>query len=136
MAEDLADETIDRVIRKLDAIKGNYLGDPARYFFGVAQMIYLEYLRKKPESIVLPAATALGYTQQDCDCLEKCLGHLTLENRHLIEVYYQDDGPAKMSNRKALAHSLGVSPNLLRVRAHRIREHLRKCVEGCRKGKP
>jgi DNA-directed RNA polymerase specialized sigma24 family protein len=135
MAEDLADETIDRVIRKLDAIKENYLGDPARYFFGVAQMIHLEYLRRRPESVDLPAASGLDYIQQDYDCLDKCLGQLTLENRHLIEIYYQDDGPSKMSNRKALAHSLGISPNVLRVRAHRIREHLRKCVEECRKKK-
>lgn len=131
-AEDLADETIDRVIRKLDAIKENYLGDPARYFFGVAQIIHLEYLRRKPESVGIPAAPAHDFTQQDYDCLEKCLAQLTQENRRLIEIYYQDDRPSKMSNRKALAHAMGVSPNVLRVRAHRIREHLRKCMEECR----
>src|ERR671927_1499820 len=48
IAEELADDTIDRVIRKLDAIRENYIGDPALYFYGVAQMIHLEYARRKP----------------------------------------------------------------------------------------
>src|SRR5690242_5996607 len=83
IAEELADETIDRVIRKLDAIRENYIGDPALYFYGVAQMIHLEYLRRKSEPIEPPPLTALDYTQQDYDCLEKCLGQMTLESRHL-----------------------------------------------------
>lgn len=132
-AEELADETINRVIRKLDAIRENYIGDPALYFYGVAQMIHLEYLRRKPEPPAYAPVATPDYVQQDYDCLEKCLGQLTLASRHLIEVYYQDDDHSKMTNRKALARTLGVSLNVLRVRAHRIREHLRKCLEECKR---
>src|SRR5918911_1288958 len=44
--EDLADETINRVARRLGDIAATYVGDPARYFCGVAQKVHMEYLRK------------------------------------------------------------------------------------------
>src|SRR5687767_5895715 len=47
-ADDLADETINRVTAKLGDIVESYSGDPALYFYGVAQKVHLEYLRKKP----------------------------------------------------------------------------------------
>src|ERR1051325_2008130 len=42
-AEDLADATFERVARKLTQFTIEYTGDPARYFYGVAKKIYLEY---------------------------------------------------------------------------------------------
>ena len=44
-AEDLADETIDRVASKVSAIKESYSGDPAWYFYGVARKVLMENLR-------------------------------------------------------------------------------------------
>src|SRR5690242_3335578 len=44
--EELADETINRVIRKLPQIKPDYHGNPIRYFYGVAKKVYKEYLRR------------------------------------------------------------------------------------------
>ena len=50
-AEDLADETINRVISKLDELGTEFEGDRGRYFFGVANKVYLEYKRRKsPQS--------------------------------------------------------------------------------------
>src|SRR5688572_10205931 len=46
-AEELADETINRVGTKLDEIVPTYSGDPALYFFGVAKMVHHEYFRVK-----------------------------------------------------------------------------------------
>src|SRR5256885_10310944 len=46
--EDLADETIDRVARRVPDIEPTFTGEPARYFYGVANKIHLEYLRRKP----------------------------------------------------------------------------------------
>ena len=132
-AEELADTTIDRVIRKLDVITGDYHGDPALYFYGVAQMVQLEYLRRQYPPVEQQSPTPQDYTQQDYDCLEKCLAGLTTANRQLIEFYYQGDRESKMTNRKGMAKALGVSLNVLRVRAHRVRDHLRKCLEECRK---
>lgn len=135
LAEELADKTIDRVIKKVDAIRDDYVGNPAPFFYGVAQMIHLEYLRRRSEPLEPVSTIPLDYTQQDYDCLERCLAQLTGKSRELIETYYQHDGKSKMNNRKALAHTLGVSLNILRVRAHRIRDHLRRCLEECRRRK-
>src|SRR5262245_56812797 len=44
-AEDLADQTINRVARKLPEIRATYVGEPAPYFRGVAQKILLEWRR-------------------------------------------------------------------------------------------
>src|SRR5215471_15353196 len=51
-AEDLADETINRVAGKVAQIAEGYVGDPALYFYGVAEKIYLEHARKR--SVLLP----------------------------------------------------------------------------------
>src|ERR1043166_3680616 len=45
-AEDLADETINRVVAKLPEIAADYVGEPAAYFYAVSQWIHQEYLRK------------------------------------------------------------------------------------------
>jgi hypothetical protein len=37
--EDLADETINRVSKKLKEIESTFSGDPARYFYGVANKV-------------------------------------------------------------------------------------------------
>jgi hypothetical protein len=46
MAEELADEVINRVSKKLPQIVDIYVGDPALYFYGVARKVHREYLRK------------------------------------------------------------------------------------------
>src|SRR5258708_7517977 len=46
-AEDLADEAITRVVRRLPEIKDSYVGEPARYFHGVARNITLEASRRR-----------------------------------------------------------------------------------------
>ena len=42
-AEELADETINRVVSRVPELAGEYRGDPALYFYGVSQRIQLEY---------------------------------------------------------------------------------------------
>ena len=46
--EDLADETINRVTKKLKDIESSFVGERARYFYGVANKVHMEYLRRKP----------------------------------------------------------------------------------------
>jgi hypothetical protein len=46
-AEELADETINRVVSKVQEIITNWQGDPALYFYKVAQNIYREWWRTK-----------------------------------------------------------------------------------------
>src|SRR5260370_17001420 len=46
-AEELADETINRVAAKVGEVALDYAGDPASYFYGVCQNVHFEYVRKK-----------------------------------------------------------------------------------------
>jgi hypothetical protein len=52
-SESIADETFDRVAKKIDWLIENYQGDPTLYFLAVANKIYLEFL-KKPHQEELP----------------------------------------------------------------------------------
>ena len=130
-AEDLADETMNRVASKVPEIGDTYSGEPARYFYAVANNVHLEFLRRKPPALFFPAPDDSREVEDRFRCLEKCLTALTPENRDLVIQYYQDDKQAKIDRRKLLAKRLGIAPNALRIRACRIRASLLKCVEEC-----
>jgi RNA polymerase sigma factor (sigma-70 family) len=129
--EDLADETINRVIKRLHEIEGEFKGDQAKYFYGVANKVHLEYLRRKQiQPIVAPMADA-NRIETEYRCLEQCLNRLSAENRNLVLQYYQLERKARIDQRKALAKELGIKLNALRIRAHRIRAILQECVQKC-----
>ena len=129
--EDLADETINRVTNKLEEIEATFIGERARYFYGVANKVHLEYLRKKPA----PPLPAVTNTSEEAErryrCLDLCASKLTPENRELVFQYYQEEKRAKIEHRKHLADRLGIAVNALRIRAHRIRKSLQDCVREC-----
>ena len=130
-AEDLADETMNRVASKVLEIGDTYSGEPARYFYAVANNVHLEFLRRKlPTHFPIVDDDSME-VEDRFRCLEKCLTALTPENRDLVIQYYQDDKQAKIDRRKLLAKRLGIAPNALRIRACRIRASLLKCVEEC-----
>jgi DNA-directed RNA polymerase specialized sigma24 family protein len=142
-ADDLADETINRVTAKLSEIAQTYSGDPALYFYGVAHNVHLEYMRKKPPvqessrldwetggSTVWPDVT-IGEVEQEYACLEQCMDRLAPENRRLVLEYYKEEKRAKIDHRKMLADQLGIGANALRIRAHRLRLQLLQCVQNC-----
>ncbi|MET0650734.1 MAG: hypothetical protein ABW208_29345 [Pyrinomonadaceae bacterium] len=129
--EDLADETINRVARKMEDVSKNYEGEPARYFYGVATRVYQEQLRgakTPPPAVVEEDATEV---EQMHDCLSKCLETLSPANRDLILRYYAEQKRAKIDSRKMLASTLNIRANELRVRVHRIRKALHTCIEEC-----
>jgi hypothetical protein len=49
----------------------------------------------------------------------------------LIIEYYQGERGTKIKNRKGLVERLGIPVNTLRMRALRLRERIRACVEDC-----
>jgi DNA-directed RNA polymerase specialized sigma24 family protein len=134
--EDLADETINRVSKKLKEIQGTYSGDPARYFYGVGNKVHLEYLRRRPVPTPPPPLEASDEIEKEYDCLERCILELTPNNRLLVLQYYQDEKRAKIDHRRNLADQLGIAVNALRIRACRIRAALQKCVQSCVNEKP
>lgn len=129
--EDLADESINRVTSKLEGIENSFRGDPALYFYGVANKVHLEYLRRRPTPPLPPPREDTDNIEKEYACLEKCIQELTPANRELVLQYYQEDKRAKIEHRKQLADQLGIALNALRIRAHRIRTALQQCVRSC-----
>jgi DNA-directed RNA polymerase specialized sigma24 family protein len=129
--EDLADETINRVIKKLKEIESGFTGDKARYFYGVANKVHLEYLRRKPALALPLRETNSEEVEREFRCLERCMELLTPDNRTLVLQYYQEEKKAKIDHRKLLAEKLGIAVNALRIRAYRIRASLLECVQNC-----
>lgn len=130
-AEDLADETINRVSSKLTEIEKNFKGDRTRYFFGVANKVYLEYLRKKPPQPPPLSLIDSNRVEVEYRCLERCIDGLSEENRELLLTYYGAEGRERIEKRRLLAEKFGIAPNALRIRAYRIRLTLQECVEKC-----
>jgi len=129
-AEEMADETINRVTFKLKEIRQDYVGDPALYFYGVANKVHLEYVRKKPTPVMPPPDPPDEAEQRD-ECLKKCMARIPAKQRELVLQYYLEDKRAKIDHRKVLADELGIALNALRIRVHRIRAMLQECVQGC-----
>ena len=69
------------------------------------------------------------------ECLRRCLGKLSAENRDLILAYYQGDKGEKIRNRKGLTQLFGLRSSTLRMRALRLRETLQQCSENCLQGR-
>lgn len=133
-SEDLADETIDRVIGRLPAMIDSFTGDPVAYLLTVAHHLHLEYVKRQPVPLprtLLSEQDTAREEEQSYECLEKCLKTLTPNNQKLVIAYYQQEKKARIDFRKKLARQTGIAVNALRIRMHRTREHLQKCILEC-----
>ena len=132
-AESLADETFDRVILRVPELRQTYSGDPALYFYGVAKNVFREHLRDRSVEHVasVPDSPETTDIEKMNSCLEQCLSNLSPSSRELITHYYIEKRTEKLSSRKDMAEKLNVSANQLRVRAYRIRQALKTCVQTC-----
>lgn len=129
--EELVDESIDRVARKAAELAPTYEGDPALFFYGVARRVFLESVKKKPMAAPPPVPDSIEEHQRELDCLDECMESLPPAQSAFIRDYYREDKSAKIAGRKALAERMGIGINALRIRAHRIRADLEKCVTAC-----
>jgi len=132
-AEDLADETIDRVARKVNEIKETYDGDPSRYFYGVGKRVHLEYVKRRRFTELPPVLEAPQPADVEAQyaCLDMCMKQLRVHSRTLILQYYSERKQAKIDSRRAILKVLNLKPSALRVRVFRIRQTLEKCVRQC-----
>lgn len=133
--EDLTDVTINRVASKLNEIASTYVGDRRPYFHRVAHYVHLEHRRKRVEVAELPPDLSTNTSSEGIElqfeCLERCLDCLPDQNREIITRYYQGERKKKIELRKQLALSLRIELPILRLRAQRIREKLKRCILNC-----
>lgn len=132
-AEELADEAITRVVRRLPKIRDTYVGEPARYFHGVARNLILEtYRRKEIATEVSPVSwIQITHRSDEYECLMRCLQFLTPTKRDLILDYHAYKGHDKIETHQAMAKELGISKGALRLRALHLRSQLEECVLRC-----
>jgi RNA polymerase sigma factor (sigma-70 family) len=148
-AEECADETLNRVARKIAEGTSIRSDDPYTYFHGVALNVLREYWRSAeqtaktleeaaliqnlsvdPEDLLL-SETERKEKERLFECLNRCLQKLPPESLHLITRYHQETDTPNKARRKELAKSLGIPLNALRIRAYRIRAAIEECVEKC-----
>jgi DNA-directed RNA polymerase specialized sigma24 family protein len=130
-AEDLADETLDRVSRRL--VEGEDVLDLLRYCRAVAMHVAQEHWRTQQKYALASTVPAedLSEAERLDGCLDRCLGRMPPDARRLLLDYHGAEGANQLSKRAELAIRLRISPNALRIRVHRLREVLRACVERC-----
>lgn len=140
-ADELADEVLDRVSRRLST--GDDVEHLGAFALGVARLVArearqheVETARKLREFVRVSAGAGLGQDRPIKDesalnCLDGCLAALAPESRALILAYYSGDRSERIENRRRLAASLGVEPAALRNRALRLRAQLEKCLISC-----
>jgi DNA-directed RNA polymerase specialized sigma24 family protein len=147
--DDLADETLNRVTRRLEEEGSITDAPPARYCYIVARFVLLEHLRDPEvrrirdvdvdEQVRDPAAGAgsgePAHDERLLECLDRCLSALPPDDRALILDYYRHEPRARIERRRHLAASLQLTANALAIRACRLRDRLQRCVLACRGGR-
>src|SRR5690349_2096854 len=142
--DDLADDTLNRVARRLEEA-GQIVGTaPARYCYIVAKFVLLEHLRRPDQQPVgrtatseqLPAVADASHEaarrERLLDCLDRCMHSLPPDEAQLILDYYRGEQRVKIEQRRRLAADRNLSANALKIRACRIREKLEACINACR----
>lgn len=141
--EELADETLNRVLRRLDEEGSIDVDTPAHYCYITARFVFLEQTRSvrlnNVDEVTIDRRARLNTTDTDelqkkekmLECLDECTSKLDDRNRDLILGYYFGNERVKIRNRASMAENLGISLNALSIRACRIRRTLESCVGKC-----
>lgn len=143
-SEELADETIDRMIGKIKSLK-NYEGEKIKYFLGIARNIKRESFRKREHQAVLTDLENLGeqaerfenpddenWSEIQMNCLKICLKKLSAKERKLILGYHNvTESNKKKEVHKKLAEKFSLSANTLRVQIFRLKQRVAECAGKC-----
>lgn len=135
----LADESMNRVINRIDTLDLTTGANPTSLFYGFAANVFLEYFRtEKMRTVQLNEAFERNSfrhthvtTDLDIDCLHKCLNGLTGIDGRLIIEYYSEERKAKFEVRQKIAKQNEMAMGTLHTKIHRIKGVLRPCVEKC-----
>jgi len=128
-AEECADETIDRTVRRIDEVRVLI-----PFMLGVARRVASEFLRSRPmqlaefqmNRLVAPSANSdeTAASERRLECLEHCLQLLAPADREFILAYYSHEKAEKIESKKFMAKLFDISRENLRVRAFRLRREL------------
>ncbi len=137
-AEELADKSIDRAMKRF--VEDPEIGsrDPAKYVLAVARYILKEF-RKIPHTVELaedPPDSRIGpdlETEHRLECLNKCLSKLPPEEYDLLKRYYLYDQQDRIHARREAAMAAGKSSGAIRVRVFRLCRSLQPCIQKCLK---
>jgi DNA-directed RNA polymerase specialized sigma24 family protein len=131
-ADELADETINRVILKSSE---ENIENKLAYCYGVARNVFRESLRKEREHLnvdEIPIAAKAPEEQSfSRECLDKCLAELSPESRNLILDYFSEVKLAKIELHRRISEGLEMTQTALRMRVMRIKQKLKICVQEC-----
>lgn len=137
-SEDLTDETINRVAKKLKTLDFSPGHKPITFFYGFASNVFLEEIRRNQKHIGLeeiPFAKTIQPSEENndvkFDCLNNCLKKLSDNERSLLIGYYRQEKTEKLEHRRKLAENLNMTMNNLHVKIHRLRTSLRPCLKKC-----
>jgi DNA-directed RNA polymerase specialized sigma24 family protein len=131
-ADELADETINRVILKVSEERiENKIG----YCYGVAKNIFRESLRKERTHLDIDDVTIAAKDPEaqsfSNECLDKCLEKLSPESRDLLLEYFSEAKQAKIELHRRISEGLAMTQTALRMRVMRTKQKLKICVQEC-----
>jgi len=129
--EDLADEALNRMARRLAEGVTIEARDPYSYLWSIAVHVHRESLRRSPLPAVPSPIPADPLLEHRLKCLDQCLIDLSEGDRNLILEYHKGEKQAKIAGRARLAARQGIGINALRIRVCRLRRQLEVCVRDC-----
>jgi DNA-directed RNA polymerase specialized sigma24 family protein len=131
-AEELVDETINRVILKSSE---EVIASKTAYFYGVAKNVYRESLRRERPHVdvdkIQIAAAPPPEPSFSRECLDKCLKELSPESQILLLDYFSDAKTAKIKLHQQISQGLNLTQTALRMRVMRLKQKLKTCVVEC-----
>jgi DNA-directed RNA polymerase specialized sigma subunit len=128
--EEQADETINRVARRLNSGQEIYTGSHHRETASLDDLLPAQTPNVNPHEVMTQAAEQ-AEQERGLACLKQCLQALPEESQTLLRAYYQGEKDEKIRGRKQLAANLGIPLNALRIRACRLRDKVEACVRRC-----
>jgi len=128
LPEDLADEVLNRLARKLEA-----------YALGIARHVLQEQRansdreRGANEEFHRNVSREMPTIDEEeeirLEHMKKCLDRLPLSDRVMLSEYYLADGSVKISVRKRLAMTKGMTQATLRKRVFALRRLVQRCMQ-------
>jgi DNA-directed RNA polymerase specialized sigma24 family protein len=131
-ADELADETINRVILKSSEER---IENKIAYCYGVARNVYRESLRKERPHLDIDEVTVAAKAPEEPsfsrECLDTCLEKLSPDSRNLLLDYFSEAKMAKIELHRRISESLRLTQTALRMKVMRAKLKLKICVEEC-----